>query len=72
MYVLSSRTVSALTQVLFLCLFPSLLRNSGNKDKNNPLTETVRHSGTYIILYIYTWFYCAVSSCGYIIALFFS
>ena len=54
MYVLSWRTVSALTRVLFLCLFPSLLRNSGNKHKNNPLVsaETVRHSSTYIILYV--------------------
>ena len=33
MYVLSWLTVSALTRVLFLCLFPSLLRNSGNKHK---------------------------------------
>ena len=33
MYVLSSQTVSALTRGLFLCLFPSLLRNSGNKQK---------------------------------------
>ena len=53
MYVLEWRTVSALTQVWFLCLFPSLLRNSGNKHKNNPLVraETVCHSITYIILY---------------------
>ena len=38
-----------------LCLFPSLLRNSGNKHKNNPLVsaETVRHLSTYIILYVY-------------------
>ena len=52
MYVLSWRTVSALTRGLFLCLFPSLLRNSGNKHKNNPLVsaETFRHSSTYIIL----------------------
>ena len=30
------------------------LRNSGNKQKNDPLvsTETLRHSSTYIILYI--------------------
>ena len=36
-------------------LFPSLLRNSGNKHQNNPLVsaETVRHSSTYIILYIF-------------------
>ena len=33
MYVLSWRTVSVPTRVLFLCLFPSLLRNSGNKHK---------------------------------------
>ena len=53
MYVLSSHSVSSLIRVLFLCLFPSLLRNSGNKHKNNPLVsaETVRHSSTYIILY---------------------
>ena len=53
MYVLSWRTISALTQVLFWCLFPSLLRNSGNKHQNNPLVsaETVRNSSTYIILY---------------------
>ena len=53
MYVLSWRTVSALTRVLFWYLFPLLLRNSGNKHQNNPLVsaETVRHSSTYIILY---------------------
>ena len=53
MYVLSWRTVSVLTWALFWCLFPSLLRNSGNKHQNNPLVsaETVRHSSTYIILY---------------------
>ena len=41
--------------MLFLSLFPSLLRNSGNKHKNNPLvsTETVRHLSTYIILYFF-------------------
>ena len=46
MYVLSWRNVSVLTRVLFWCLFPSLLRNSGNKHQNNPLVsaETVRHS----------------------------
>ena len=32
-YVLSWRTVSVLTRVLFWCLFPSLLRNSANKHK---------------------------------------
>ena len=54
MYVLSRRTVYALTQVLFWCLFPLLLRNSGNKHQNNPLVsaETVRHSSTSIILYL--------------------
>ena len=45
MYVLSGRTVSALTRESILCLF---------KQKNNTLvsTETVRHSSTYIILYV--------------------
>ena len=54
MYVLSWRTVSVLTQVLFWYLFPSLLHNSGNKHQNNPLVsvEKVRHSSTYIILYL--------------------
>ena len=54
MYVLSWRTVSVLTRVLFLCLFSSLLRNSGNNHKNNPLlnAETFRHLSTYIILYM--------------------
>ena len=57
MYVLSWKTVSALTRVLLLCLFTSLLRNLGNKHKNNPLmsAETVCHSSTYIVLYtLYT------------------
>ena len=42
---------------VMLCLIPSLLRNSGNKHKNNPLVsaETVRHSSTYIIFYEYYW-----------------
>ena len=55
MYVLSWRTVFALTRVLFLCLFPSLICNSGNTHKNNPLVsaETFRNSNTYIILYIH-------------------
>ena len=39
MYVLSWQTVYALTRVLFWCLFPSLLRNSGNKHQNNPLVS---------------------------------
>ena len=58
MYVLSWRIVSALTRVLFLCLFPSLFCNSGNKHKDNPLVsiETVLYSNTYIILYICAWY----------------
>ena len=54
MYVLSWRTVSVLTRVLFSSFFPSLLRNSGNKHQNNLLViaETVCHSSTYIILYV--------------------
>ena len=53
MYVLSWRTVSALTRVLFWYLLPSLLWDSGNKHQNKPLVsaKTVRHSSTYIILY---------------------
>ena len=45
-YVLSWRTVSAFIRALFWCLFLSLLRNSGNEHKHNPLVsaETVRHS----------------------------
>ena len=39
MYVLLWRTVYVLTRVLFWCLFPSLLRNSGNKHQNNPLVS---------------------------------
>ena len=60
MYVFSWRTVSALTRMLFLCVFPSLPRNSGNKHKNNPLVsaESVRHSSTYILLYISWPFLC--------------
>ena len=47
-------TVSALTWVLLWCLFPSLLRNTGNKHQNNPFVsaEAVRHWSTYIIIYI--------------------
>ena len=54
MHILSWRTVSALTRVLFGYWFPSLLHNSGNKHQNHPLVsaETVRHSSTYIIIYI--------------------
>ena len=53
MYVLSGRIVSALIRVLFCCLFPLLLRNSGNKYQNKPLVsaETVRRSSTCIIPY---------------------
>ena len=53
MYVLWWRTVSALTRVLFWCLFPSLLLNSGNKYQNSLLVsaQKVRHSSTYTILY---------------------
>ena len=76
MYELSWRTVSALTRVLFWYLFPSLLRNSGNKHQNNPLVsaETIRHSSTYIILYLFQGlvgcflfleFYSSASSCHY-------
>ena len=56
MYVLSLQTVFALTRVLFWYLFPSLLRNSGNKYQNNPLVsaETVHHSSIYIILYVFS------------------
>ena len=39
MYVLSWRTVSALTEVLFLLSIPPLLRNSGEKHQNNPSRE---------------------------------
>ena len=39
MYVLFWRTVYALTRLLFGCLFPSLLRNSGNKHRINPLVS---------------------------------
>ena len=37
MYLLSWRTISGLTRVLFWYLFPSLLRNSGNRHQNNSL-----------------------------------
>ena len=49
------RTVSTLTRMLFWCLFPSLLRNTGNKHQVNPLVsaETVCHSITYIIFYFF-------------------
>ena len=44
MYVLLWRSVYALTRVLFWCLFPSLLRNSGNKHQNNPSRERINSS----------------------------
>ena len=54
MYVREWWIVSAPTRGLFLCLFPSLLRNSGNEHKNNTRVsaETVRHESTYIILFL--------------------
>ena len=54
MYELLLRTVYALTKLLFGGLFPELLRNSGNKYQDNNLVSalTVRHSSTYIILYM--------------------
>ena len=53
MYLLSQQTVSVLSRVLFVCLFTSLLRNSGNEHKK-PLVsaETVRQWSAYIILYL--------------------
>ena len=54
MYVLEWRTVSALTRVLFWCLFPELRSNEGNKHQNNTRVsaETVHHESTYIILFL--------------------
>ena len=54
MYVLEWRTVSTLTKGLFLCLFPELRSNEGNKHKNNTWMSvgTVRHESTYIILFL--------------------
>ena len=54
MYVLSWRTVSALTRELFWCLFPELQSNAGNKHQINARVsaETVRHERTYIILFV--------------------
>ena len=53
MHVLSWRTVSAPTQVLFCVYFPRCSATREITHKNNPLmsTETVRHLSTYIILY---------------------
>ena len=55
MYVLLWRTVSALTRVLFWCLFIFYIFIDWNKHQNNTLVsaKTVRYSGTYIILSIY-------------------
>ena len=52
MYALESQTVSVLTRGLFSCLFPELLRNSGNIYQNNTRVsaETVHHESTYINL----------------------
>ena len=54
MYVLSWRTVYALTRVLWWCLIPSLLLNSGNKHQNTLLWshkqfDTRVHTLFYII-----------------------
>ena len=56
MYVLEWRNVSTLAGGLFLCLFPELRSNEGNKHPNNTRVsvETVRHKSTYIILFL-TW-----------------
>ena len=45
---------SALTRGLFWCLFPELRSNERNEHKNNTRVsaETVRHEGTYIILFL--------------------
>ena len=50
MYVLSWRTISALTRVLFRYLFKKTLT-----PKNDPLVsaKTIGHSSTYIILYVF-------------------
>ena len=47
MYVLSWQTVSALTRVLFLCLLPLFLHDSGNKPQDNPLMS----AGTVCCIY---------------------
>ena len=47
MYVLSWQTVSALTPVLFLCLLPLFLHNSGNKPQDNLLMS----AGTVCCIY---------------------
>ena len=60
MYEFSWRTVSALTRVLFWCLFPSLLRKSGNKHQNKPSRERWNSSSLEYIhhsLYGNNWYY---------------
>ena len=54
MYVLEWWAVSVLTRGLFWCLFPELWSNEGYKYQNNMQvsTETARHDGTYIILFL--------------------
>ena len=52
-YVLSRRTVSALTRVLFCCLFPSSLRYSGNKHKNDPLVTSRQRWNSSSLEYIH-------------------
>ena len=44
-----------LTGGLFLCLFPELRSNEGNKYKNNTRVsaETVRHESTYIFYFLH-------------------
>ena len=44
MYVLLWQTVYELSWVLFWCLFPSLLRNSGNKHQNNTLVSLLNRN----------------------------
>ena len=55
-YVLLWRPVNVLTRMLFCCLFPSLLCNSGNIHQNNTLVSAwiVSHANTYIIRYVNT------------------
>ena len=54
MYILEWRTVFALKRGLFLCLFPELRSNGGNKHKNNSRvsSETVRDENIYIIVFL--------------------
>ena len=52
MYVIEWRTVSALARGLFLCSFPDLRTNVGNKHQNDTRVsaETFRHESSYFIL----------------------